>query len=135
MINKSNDYLVNVKPLFDNLINNPLPFNLLDIDVADFFTVLTQPVSHNNMKTHNKISEQRVKELLGIPLWNESQIAEYLNMTVYSVRNMACRGEIPGLKRINGKKWYVHVETFVNWFKESSKPNKPKKRIDKGRRL
>lgn len=83
----------------------------------------------------NKISEQRVKELLSLPLWNENQIAEYLNMTVPSVRNMACRGEIPGLKRINGKKWFVHVETFVNWFKESNKPNKPKKRIDKSKRL
>lgn len=79
--------------------------------------------------------EQRIKELLSMDLWDIAQTAEYLNMTVASVRNMATREEIPGLKRLNGKKWRVHVATFIEWFKEPKKQVKANKNSTKGLRL
>ena len=73
-------------------------------------------------------------DLLKLPLWDPSHLAEYLGMSIGSVRNMVTRGEVPGLKRINGKLWRVHVQTFIDSFGVNEKYKKNTK-YKKGQRI
>ncbi|PCJ54608.1 MAG: hypothetical protein COA79_21740 [Planctomycetota bacterium] len=74
----------------------------------------------------NKTSDKRKKELLDMILWDTHHLAEFLEMNIASVRNMVTRDEIPYLRRINKKKYYVHVESFIRWFSEQPTKKKPK---------
>lgn len=114
----------------DNSENLNITENNCEFKIDHSFSGAFQGLSSINRLDTNKKNpvkennERRKKELLELQLWEIGQVAEYLGMTIASVRNMATRNEIPGLKRINGKKWIVHVQAFVEWFKEKPKPIK-----------
>lgn len=80
------------------------------------------------------IAEDRKIELLKRDLWDAYDLAEYLEMSIGSVRNMVTRGEVAGLRRINKKLWRVHVKTFIEWFSHQPIEKKHRKPT-KGKRL